>query len=59
MSTWQPQEQGLNDLLLLLRDATRPESRDQLLVQQVILHSLLLLLLLTSRYIYIVFKKKE
>ncbi|KAI8146257.1 armadillo-type protein [Fennellomyces sp. T-0311] len=34
MSHWQPQEQALSDLLLLLRDAARPESRDQLLVQQ-------------------------
>lgn len=35
MAHWQPQQQGLNDLLILLRDAIQPESRDQALVQQV------------------------
>ncbi|KAI9322269.1 Transportin-PC [Dichotomocladium elegans] len=34
MANWEPQQQGLNDLLALLRDAIRPDSRDQALVQQ-------------------------
>ncbi|ORY98161.1 armadillo-type protein [Syncephalastrum racemosum] len=34
MAHWQPQQQGLQDLLILLRDAVRPECRDQALVQQ-------------------------
>jgi hypothetical protein len=32
---WQPEPQGLNELLNLLRDAIRPNNRDQILVQEV------------------------
>lgn len=32
---WQPQFQGLNQLLHLLSDAINPNNRDQLLVQKV------------------------
>lgn len=32
---WQPEPQGLNELLNLLQDAIRPNNRDQPLVQQV------------------------
>lgn len=34
--TWQPEPRGLFQLLSLLRDAIRPNNRDQVLVQQVI-----------------------
>lgn len=33
---WQPEPQGLNELLNLLRDAIRPNNRDQALVHEVI-----------------------
>lgn len=32
---WQPEPQGLNELLNLLRDAITPNNRDQALVQEV------------------------
>ncbi|KAI8376232.1 armadillo-type protein [Radiomyces spectabilis] len=34
MAHWQPQQQGLRELLILLRGAIQPEGRDQALVQQ-------------------------
>lgn len=35
MATWQPHQQGLHDLLVLLREAVHPETTDQALVHQV------------------------
>lgn len=35
VSSWQPQDQSLHDLLILLRDAFRSDNRDQLMLQQV------------------------
>lgn len=34
---WQPEPQGLNELLNLLRDAIAPNNRDQALVHKVII----------------------
>ena len=35
MCSWQPQQQGLRELVVLLRDAANPNSRDHGLVNQV------------------------
>lgn len=35
MSEWQPQQQGLRELLFLLGEAANPNSRDQGLINQV------------------------
>jgi hypothetical protein len=38
MIAWQPQQQGLLELVILLRDAAKPNSRDQALINQVSLN---------------------
>lgn len=38
MSSWQPEQQGLRQLLFLLRDAANTKSRDHCLINQVKRH---------------------
>lgn len=35
MGSWQPQQQALRELLILLQEAARPDNREQALMQQV------------------------